>query len=245
MLPAIGGEHEFGEWEILQKPTCTGYGECRRACAKCGLNDYEIEEATGHIYGDWIWDEVNMFCYRVCHCGAMQGFKFNITIDGENGPVIILPDNPEYDFDVENIVNGDSRFVLVEEVFSENLEGDWEIHKVFDITLKNSDGVHVQPDGTVKVKLPLHSEKDGVYKVYRVNDDGTLTDMNAYRQGSHMVFETDHFSTYVFAEAMMDSSSVGMMIVLYIVVAIVLVVAFGCIIFFHKNQKRNIAGSRG
>ena len=30
-----------------------------------------------------------------------------------------------------------------------------------------------------------------------MNDDGTLTDMNAYRQGSHMVFDTDHFSIYV------------------------------------------------
>ncbi|MBQ5905652.1 MAG: hypothetical protein IIW88_07285, partial [Clostridia bacterium] len=52
----------------------------------------------------------------------------------------------------------------------------------------------------VKVKLPLDWSKEGIYKVYRVNDDGTLTDMNAYRQGSHMVFETDHFSIYVIVD---------------------------------------------
>ena len=33
----------------------------------------------------------------------------------------------------------------------------------------------MQPNGTVKVKLPLDWEKEGNYKVYRVNDDGTLS----------------------------------------------------------------------
>ena len=69
--------------------------------------------------------------------------------------------------------------------------------KGFDITLTNQDGVDIQPDGTVKVKLPLDWEKEGNYKVYRVENDGSFTDMNAYQQGSHMVFETDHFSIYV------------------------------------------------
>ncbi|MBQ1996339.1 MAG: hypothetical protein II237_09125, partial [Clostridia bacterium] len=72
-----------------------------------------------------------------------------------------------------------------------------EVLKVFDINLKNHDGVHVQPNGTIKVKLPNDWSKNGIYKVYRVNDDGTLTDMNAYREGSHLVFDTDHFSIYV------------------------------------------------
>ena len=88
-------------------------------------------------------------------------------------------------------------YVVIEETISNNVTVDFEIIKAFDINLKNSDGVHIQPDGSVKVKLPNDWSKSGVYKVYRVNDDGTLTDMNAYRQGSHLVFDTDHFSVYV------------------------------------------------
>ena len=106
---------------------------------------------------------------------------------------IIEPTNPDTDFTVDEITD----YVVIEETLENGVSADWEIIKAFDINLKNKDGVHVQPDGTVKVKLPNDWSKSGVYKVYRVNDDGTLTDMNAYRQGSHLVFETDHFSVYV------------------------------------------------
>ena len=109
---------------------------------------------------------------------------------------IIEPIDPDTDFVVDVITD----YVVIEETISNNVAGDFEIVKAFDITMKNKDGVHVQPDGTVKVKLPLDWSKDGIYKVYRVNDDGTLTDMNAYREGSHMVFETDHFSVYVIVD---------------------------------------------
>lgn len=122
----------------------------------------------------------------------------DIFIDESTGVEIEHPSQPDIDFDVEKI-EGDA-FVLVEKTITNNLGDNWELLKAFDITMKNHDGVHVQPDGTVKVKLPLDWEKDGNYKVYRVNDDGSLTDMNAYRQGSHMVFETDHFSIYVIVE---------------------------------------------
>ena len=96
----------------------------------------------------------------------------------------VLPDIPE----------DEDKYILVEEAVTEEQE----ILKIFDINLKNSDGEAVQPQGTVKVKLPLNNAAKTVsYRVYRVNEDGTLTDMKAYRQGSHMVFETDHFSLYV------------------------------------------------
>ena len=76
---------------------------------------------------------------------------------------------------------------------------------VVDISfVKNS--VEVQPNGEVTVKIPLpegmHSE---ICKVYREEEDGTFTDMNAYylsgygtdHANGYMVFTTDHFSKYV------------------------------------------------
>ena len=152
-----------------------------------------------HDFGEWI-TEGN--CQkRICElCGYLES---KVITDG--GDVDIeSSEDPELDFDVEYVESTDDRFVLVQETVNTGADAEAgtenEILKVFDITLKNADGVHVQPNGTVKVKLPLDWEKDGDYKVYRVNDDGTLTDMNAYQQGSHMVFETDHFSIYVIVE---------------------------------------------
>ncbi len=123
-----------------------------------------------------------------------------LTNQGEGDVEIIAPEKPGFNFDVDNIESTGDRFIIIKENIVDNLGEDWELLKAFDITLKNKDGVHVQPDGTVKVKLPLDWEKEGNYKVFRVNDDGTLTDMYAVREGSHMVFETDHFSVYVIVE---------------------------------------------
>ena len=151
--------------------------------------DYEL---THFFEGEWTYDYDNMIRYRKCiHCDELETEPLETT---ESGDVeIIEPTNPDTDFTVDVIED----YVVIEETISNNITTDFEIVKAFDINLKNKDGVHVQPDGTVKVKLPLDWSKNGVYKVYRVNDDGTLTDMNAYRQGSHLVFDTDHFSIYV------------------------------------------------
>lgn len=163
---------------------------------------YAIENGVDYVLthffeGDWIYDYDNMIRYRKCiHCDELETEKLEST---NNGDVeIIEPSDPDTDFEVEEI-EGDN-FIVVKEIVTNGIEGNAEVLRAFDITLKNKDGVHVQPDGTVKVKLPLDWTKDGIYKVYRVNDDGSLTNMNAYRQGSHMVFETDHFSVYVIVD---------------------------------------------
>ena len=68
-----------------------------------------------------------------------------------------------------------------------------EISKAFDITLLK-DGAETQPDGTVTVKIPCD---DSNAKVYRVESDNTLTDMNAVYENGYLVFTTEHFSVYI------------------------------------------------
>ena len=161
---------------------------------------YAIENGVDYVLthffeGEWTYDYDNMIRYRKCiHCDELETEALETT--GDSDVEIIEPVDPDTDFTVDVVED----YVVIEETISNNITTDFEIVKAFDINLKNKDGVHVQPDGTVKVKLPLDWSKDGVYKVYRVNDDGTLTDMNAYRQGSHMVFDTDHFSLYVIVD---------------------------------------------
>lgn len=179
-------EHDFVNWTSNNDGTHTG--ECsRKNCDHTEINDCIFSAWQVTEYGE----------SRICiDCGHKE-----TRINTDDGDIEIdTPENPEEDFEADEVEPNESNYILVEEAFEENHEGDYEILKAFDINLKNKDGVHVQPNGKVKVKLPLDSEKEGIYKVYRVNDDGTLTDMNAYRQGSHMVFETDHFSLYVIVD---------------------------------------------
>lgn len=197
-IPAMGCS--FTEYHSNNDATCIADGTKTASCDHgCGETDTVADEGSlnpdAHAFGEWITEENKK--YRTCQlCGCTESH-----ISTDSGDVEIeAPEQPGHDFEVEPVEPTDDQYVLVEEAINSEGEAESEVLKVFDITLKNEDGVHVQPDGTVKVKLPLDWEKDGNYKVYRVNEDGTLTDMNAYRQGSHMVFETDHFSLYVIVE---------------------------------------------
>ena len=62
--------------------------------------------------------------------------------------------------------------------------------KIYDISLMKNDAA-VQPSGMVTVKIPC-SYPNG--KVFRVENDGTFTDMNASYENGFLVFETDRFS---------------------------------------------------
>ena len=68
---------------------------------------------------------------------------------------------------------------------------------VYDITLTENGDV-VQPESQVDVEMPVRDDMDKEhFKVYRVEEDGTLTDMTAELWGDHACFRTNHFSVYV------------------------------------------------
>lgn len=66
----------------------------------------------------------------------------------------------------------------------------------FNITLLKNN-VEIQPINKVKVRIPCD---DPNAKVYRVEADGSLTDMNAVFENGYLVFTTNHFSVYIVAE---------------------------------------------
>ena len=192
--PSFGGDC-FGD------VTATAYYPAGNATWTAALmQDYEgditwVPYCLEHSFGEWV-TEGNTSSRTCTLCGHTEH-----KVTTESGDVEIqIPQQPDLEVEVDPVLPSEDGYVLVEEAFENADDAAREILKVFDIDLKNKDGVHVQPNGTVKVKLPLDWDRDGNYKVYRVNEDGTLTDMQAYRQGSHMVFETDHFSLYVIAE---------------------------------------------
>ncbi|MCM1544313.1 MAG: leucine-rich repeat domain-containing protein [Ruminococcus sp.] len=175
------------------KDTCTIY--CHPgSTAETYAIENKVSYETVHFFGDWTYDWDNLVREHTCSiCNKTETEVLEAT---ENGGVeIVTPTEPDKKFDVEQVEENSNNYVIIQ-----NAVGDkGEIVKAFNISLKNKDGVHVQPNGTVKVKLP-NDWKHNSYKVYRINDDGTYTDMNAYREGSHIVFETDHFSLYVIVD---------------------------------------------
>lgn len=197
-IPALN--HTTSDWIIDNNADCIHYGSRFKECTVCHVI-LETQETpkTDHFLGDWVYDWDNLVRSRKCSvCDYTETEPLEKTENG--GAEIIEPVDPDTEFVVEEITKNGDKYAVLEKNLGENLEGSYSILKTFDITLQNKNGVHVQPDGIVKVKLPLDWDKDGDYKVYRVNDDGTLTDMEAYREGSHMVFDTDHFSLYVIVD---------------------------------------------
>lgn len=68
-----------------------------------------------------------------------------------------------------------------------------EILAAYNITL-TKDGTAVQPDNAVTVRIPCDNPDA---KVYRIEADGSLTDMHAVYRDGCLVFITDHFSVYI------------------------------------------------
>ncbi len=147
-----------------------------------------VSEVCEHNFGEWVTDTANSIKYKTCSkCG--KTYEEELTADDDN--IGIEGNEGENKFTVKLIENPEStEYIYIRGL----LEGN--IIALYDINLLDENGNKVQPDGMVKVSLPL-GEDVKYFTVLRVNDDGTLTDMKAVREGDSVVFETDHFSYYV------------------------------------------------
>lgn len=66
------------------------------------------------------------------------------------------------------------------------------VESVYEINLQK-DGEEIQPEDRVLVKIPA---KNRFARVYRMEEDGSITDMNAIYEAGYLWFYTDHFSFY-------------------------------------------------
>ena len=129
------------------------------------------------------------------------------TYANENGFTFIDLDNKNYNHTDNNsgigvIAKADAELVVKEISDKENLDkikslfdNNKSILNVYDITLSKN-GNKVQHQGMAEVSIPC---KDENAKVYRVESDNTLTDMQAVYKDGYLKFYTEHFSDYVVA----------------------------------------------
>ena len=129
------------------------------------------------------------------------------TYANKNGFTFIDLDNKNYNHTDNNsgigvIAKADAELVVKEISDKENLDkikslfdNNKSILNVYDITLSKN-GKKVQHEGMAEVSIPC---KDENAKVYRVESDNTLTDMQAVYKDGYLKFYTEHFSDYVVA----------------------------------------------
>ena len=80
---------------------------------------------------------------------------------------------------------------------------------VYDITIL-SGGEAVQPEDEVTVTIDVPQGMQAEYcRVYRLNDDGSKTNMKATLKNGKLVFTTDHFSLYVVEEVIYTPGDVN------------------------------------
>lgn len=139
--------------------------------------------------------------------------SYEVTVvglkDDKTGIIVSNSDDSEMDKDMTLGVDEITKEVL-QKKYPRGWELFWKIiqemikaakgHKpvtpIFDISLYENEAA-VQPGQSVDVEIPV---PDGVLTedavIYRIEEDGTITDMHAKYQNGKFTFQTEHFSVY-------------------------------------------------
>lgn len=123
----------------------------------------------------------------------INGFKF-VNLDGQNENTYI-----DSKTNISVTITGNAELSVKKLTDSESLNkanntlgGSEKLVNLYNISL-TKDGEPVQPDGTATLKIPCENKNA---KIYRIEDNGTATNMNAVYDNGYMVFTTEHFSLY-------------------------------------------------
>ncbi|MBR5046814.1 MAG: hypothetical protein IKX76_01120, partial [Eubacterium sp.] len=95
----VKNTHNYGKWDILQKPTCTHNGRKRHTCKRCGKIEEKTMKPTGHIFGEW----KTVHPPDVLHYGIMQRTCYQC---GQDQDVMIDPIVAEISMDNSELVLG-------------------------------------------------------------------------------------------------------------------------------------------
>ena len=141
---------------------------------------------------------------------TIGGTKIRIDVAADNGKLVsegvivesedgTIPDGTDLVV-VDITAEETSRYII------ENLINSSQV-KIYNITLYK-DKTEIQPNGKIRVKVPLPAlYKENQCVIYRVESDGSFTDMGAQYSDGYMLFETEHLSNYILYEKVMYSVS--------------------------------------
>ena len=156
--------------------------------------------AIGWVWANSGWRPIEGFTvYGYAGTAAESYVKDNHYLGSEDITFIALSDKADSDTGITASVTADVT-LDVKDITGTDAVGNIQLNsetilKTYDITLTKG-GETVQPENMVTVKIPC---ADKTAKVYRVEANGSLTDMHAVYTDGYLVFTTDHFSVYIVA----------------------------------------------
>jgi len=142
-------------------------------------------------------------------------------LEDENGNKLTVDDldddakaviNQKFNFSIkapENVIPKDSKISISKVVCGKEYNAAKQVVQsivnrmaVFNIDLLNKDNVKVQPNGTLEITSDIPTGYNTAYlAVYRLSTDGkSYVKLNSKIVDGKIVFETDHFSTYMIVE---------------------------------------------
>ena len=225
------------------------------ATAESGKSSIKIEGSNNLQVGD---NEIRIIC--TAENGATQVYLLIARRAASNGSVEpgISPVSPNVDSNT-GIQIVDTNRILEDDIFLSvtpindsdvSLEDIADAFQLFNIKLMKGN-IEVQPDGMIKVMIPLSEGYDGSKcKIYRIEPDGTRTDMNAecvvdsITQQKYMAFITDHFSLYAIVQLMEGKIKAPFNnMIFYIAMPTLLAGGFGAGVAVKGDRKKRRAKS--
>ena len=124
-----------------------------------------------------------------------NGISVSYESEGEESNLILQSNLLKKGDDAYQKIN------LLHRIVDKNISPEDVIFQAYDITLTNELQFPVQPENMVTVKIPVpEGYRSENCKIYHVEENGNLTNMNAEYFENYLTFQTDHFSIYLITE---------------------------------------------
>lgn len=163
--------HKYDDGEVVKEATCTEEGEMLYTCTACKEGD------EGHTKAEVI----PMTAHTWNKTATENGYEDNCSVCGSTLVVKVMADD-----------------VLSDAVINSKRIAKY---TAYDVVLMKG-GVAIQPDGSIRVRLEVPADYNGANcVVYRMEADGNLTKIASSYTNGWMIFEAEHFSTYIVAES--------------------------------------------
>jgi uncharacterized protein involved in exopolysaccharide biosynthesis len=124
-----------------------------------------------------------------------------IQLDFQNN----IPENTKLE---ANTINSGSSYDKV----IQSIGAEYKNLQIYDISLKDETNTKIQPNGKVKLFIPVKDITNTAnLEAYRIEENGNKikyeTKIETIDGQEYAVFETDHFSTYVLAEKVLEKQT--------------------------------------